>query len=257
MKNFMMNFNKLIVPVLFTVTGLAILLTNINPERPQSIWFMLAGGFIVIFSVLWILLTMGILSTKNSMIITLVITIPAVFLAYRNYASIADELKFKAFEEGRFQVVKERLIKIREAQIAYKKAKGTYCKSFDELIQFVQNGKMPIVRQEGNIDDSVAVAKGLVKIDTTWVPVIGSAYTVTFPVDSLRWVPFSPAGTAFFMDAGDLNTGEEMTSPVFVSSANYKDFLGDLYKSYSRIVQDSTIQVGSMEQVTTNGSWRE
>jgi len=257
MKNFMLHFNKLIIPSIFLMLGAILLAANANPSKPQSLWFVIAGVMIIIFSLLWILITLQVLNGKNWLIYTVIISLPALFLAYRNYATIADELKFKEQEEARFEVIKQHLIKIREAQIAYKSAKGTYCKSFDELIDFVMNGKVPVIKQIGNADDSVAVAKGLVRIDTTWLPVIGKAYMVTFPVDSLRWVPFAEAGTEFFMDAGELQTGENLTSPVFVASANYKDFLGDLYKSYSRIVPDSTIQVGSMDQVTTNGSWRE
>jgi hypothetical protein len=257
MKNYMLYFNKLVIPAIFLLLGVILLAANADPSKPQSIWFVFAGVMIVIFSLLWILITLQVLNGKNWFIYTIIISIPALFLAYRNYATIADELKFKELEAARFEVIKQRLIKIREAQIAYKSAKGTYCKSFDELIDFVMNGKVPVVKQIGNADDSVAVAQGLVRIDTNWVPVIGKAYIVTFPVDSLRWVPFAKEGTEFFMDAGELQTGENLTSPVFVASANYKDFLGDLYKSYNRIVPDSTIQVGSMEQVTTNGSWRE
>ncbi|MBE2247685.1 MAG: hypothetical protein IAE67_10550 [Candidatus Competibacteraceae bacterium] len=257
MKNFMILVNKLIIPVLFFLLGALILFSNLNPDKPQSVWFMLAGAILVLFSLFWILITLQVLNGKYWFIYAMLITIPSLLLAYRNYATIADELDFKRIEAGRFEVVKQRLIKIREAQIAYKLAKGKYCNSFDELIEFINNGTVPVIKQIGNIDDSVAVAKGLVRIDTSWVPVIGKAYFVTFPVDSLRWVPFAMAGTEFFLDAGDLETGENMTSPVFVAEANYKDFLHDLYKNYSRIVPDSTIRVGSMEQVTTNGSWRE
>lgn len=253
----MLFFNKLIIPIIFLLLGILLLATNSNPSQPQSVWFVVAGVMIIIFSLLWILLTLQILNGKNWLIYTIIISLPALFLAYRNYSTIADELKFKELEAARFEVIKQRLIKIREAQIAYKSAKGLYCQNFDELIDFVKNGNVPVVKQIGNADDSVAVAKGLVRIDTNWVPVIGKAYTVTFPVDSLRWVPYAEAGTEFFMDAGELQTGENITSPVFVAIANYKDFLSDLYKSYSRIVPDSTIQVGSMDQVTTNGSWRE
>lgn len=257
MKNFMFFFNKLIIPIIFLLLGVILLATNSNPSQPQSVWFIVAAVMIIIFSILWILITLQILNGKYWLIYTIVISLPAIFLAYRNYSTIADELKFKELEAARFKVIKQRLIKIREAQIAYKSAKGVYCKNFDELIDFVKNGSVPVVKQIGNVDDSVAVAKGLVRIDTNWVPVIGKAYTVTFPVDSLRWVPFAKAGTEFFMDAGELETGENTTSPVFVAIANYKDFLADLYKNYNRIVPDSTIQVGSMDQVTTNGSWRE
>lgn len=257
MKNVMILANRLILPILFFLMGLVVLLTNFNPEKPQSIWFLLAGAMILIFSIFWALFSLNVLSGKNWLLYTAIIAVPSLLLAYRNYASIADELEFKRIEAERFEVVKQRLIKIREAQIAYKLAKGKFCKSFDELIAFVNNGTVPVVKQIGNIDDSVAVAKGLVRIDTSWVPVIGKAYFITFPVDSLRWVPFAQAGTEFFMDAGDLETGDNMTSPVFVAKASYKDFLEELYKGYSRAVPDSSIRVGSMEQVTTNGSWRE
>lgn len=255
MKNFFLYFNKLIIPSIFLVIGLIFTFSSFNGGKPQTIWFMIGGLSLTVFSLIWILLQLNVLSIKNATIIAVALILPILFLAYRNYKSVENELKYLELVDVRFDAVKNHLIKIREAELAYKKTYNKYCDNFDTLIYFVQNGTIPELKITGNMDDSVAVANGLARIDTNWVAVIGNAYMLTFPVDSLRYVPFGKDNTQFSLAADML--GDEATAmvPVFEASTNWRDFLGDLWKDYGRIPKDSIIKVGSLDEPTTNGSW--
>lgn len=255
MKNFFLYLNKLIIPILFLFIGLVFVFTSLNGGKPQTVWFLTGGLFLTLFSALWILLQLNILSGKYASIIAIVLVFPILFLTFRNIKSIQNELKYLELVEKRFDKVINHLVKIREAELAYKQAKGSYCDNFDTLINFLKNGQVPILKQVGNMDDSVAVAQGLAYIDTNWVPVIDNAYIITFPLDSLRYVPYGKDNTEFTLASDMLYINESNSVPVFESTAKWRDFLGDLWADYGRMPKDSIIKVGSLEEPTTNGSW--
>ncbi|MFZ9701404.1 MAG: hypothetical protein ACO3AF_10050, partial [Flavobacteriales bacterium] len=192
-----------------------------------------------------------------------VLFIPALLVMGGIVYSIRRSIRFEEIKVERETVIKNRLLKIREAQLAYKEVKGDYTNSFEELIDFLKNGKTVVVKVDGNIDDTLAVAQGRVKIDSIWVPILGLKYIETFPIDSLKYVPFAmdpetrkPTGEQFLLQAGRIETPEGLEVPVFAASTNYGIFLEDLLLEYGKFSMDSLIQVGSMTEPNTNGSWR-
>ena len=54
-------------------------------------------------------------------------------------------------KEERYAVVIDRLIDIRDSQLAYKEVNGEYTDSFEKLINFVENGKVPITQRRDTL----------------------------------------------------------------------------------------------------------
>jgi hypothetical protein len=257
MNQFWVNFGKGLLPVLFGVIGIAVFFAGLSSESPQTVWFILSGLVIFTGSVLWFLFVFQFIKTNAPLKWSLVFLIPSLVLSVLIFRSISTSLEYREKEISRIKVIIERLTKIREAQLAFKDVHGVYASNFDILLDFVKTGVYPVERRVGNIDDSLAVAAGLVRIDTVFYSVLGYKYIETFPIDSLPFVPFSSPLVKFVMESDLILTPEGIEMPVFAASTNYNIFLKDLYASYGRLSVDSTIQVGSLTEPTTTGNWRE
>lgn len=263
MKNLSFWISKLLLPGIFTLAGLAMLLSGIKPGKYQSALYIISGVFMVAGSVVWALLVTGKLNMTWVRKYAALVFIPALIAMGGIVFSIRRSIRFEEIKLERENIIKNRLLKIREAQLAFKEVKGEYAQDFKTLIDFLKNGKALVVKVDGNLDDTLAVAQGKVKIDSLWVPVLGLKYIETFPVDSLRFVPFAmdpetrtPTGEEFLLEAGKIETPEGLQVPAFAASTNYGIFLEDLLLEYGKFSMDSVIQVGSMTEPTTNGSWR-
>jgi hypothetical protein len=263
MKNLSYWISKLLIPALFTAAGLAMLLMGLKPGKFQSALYLFSGLFMVVGSLIWALLVTGKLNMPWVRKYAALLFIPAILVMAGIVFSIRQSIRFEELKIERENIIKNRLMKIREAQLAYKEVKGEFTDNFNDLIDFLKNGKTVVVKVDGNIDDTVAVAQGKVKIDSIWVPILGLKYIETFPLDSLRYVPFAmdpeskkPTGEQFQLEAGKIETPEGLQVPVFAASTNYGIFLADLLKEYGKFSMDSVIQVGSMTEPNTNGSWR-
>jgi len=264
MKNLSYWISKLLLPGLFILAGLAMLLTGLKPGKIQSPWYVVSGFLLIFCSVVWSLLVTGKLKMPWVRKYAALIFIPALVIMGGIVLSIQKSLRFEEIKIERENIIKNRLLKIREAQLAFKEVNGKFADNFKDLIEFLKNGKTLVVKVDGNVDDTLAVAQGKVKIDSIWVPVLGLKYIQTFPLDSLRLVPFAmdpttkkPTGEEFLIEAGEIETPEGLKVPVFAASTNYGIFLEDLLLEYGKFSMDSLIQVGSMTEPTTNGSWRD
>lgn len=259
----MLIIHKLIGPLIGFIFGAFLLLTYIGGAakgQDQSSWFLIGGLTLIIFSIIGALIMYQVIKGNAAKIA--IISLAGIFIAiltYMNIKSVKNELDYTQLEKDRLNVVIERLKKIREAQLAYKETKGEFAKDFNTLIDYLKNGKYPSLKTTGNMDDTLAVQKGLARVDTTWVAVIGNGYIETFPVDSLRYVPYNQNKAEFLLNAGILDISEVTKVPVFEATVVYKEFMDDLWKQYSKIspLADSTVRVGSMTTPSLNGSWSE
>ena len=106
-----------------------------------------------------------------------------VLILVMGYLVIDSPMKKIRFDKEKTQrelAIKNRLIDIRTAQIAYKEKYGRHTANFDTLISFIQQDSLPIVLKEGFLNDSMinagmterkAIELGLIIRDTTYVPV--------------------------------------------------------------------------------------
>ena len=153
-------------------------------------------------------------------VINVILGVCALALLFICWRSIADTQEFDAEVSAREDVVKARLMEIRSAEEAWKlQNEGVYCDNWDALIDFVKNGKLPIVKKQGVLSDE-QMDKGLTEAsaaaivnsgdekaikenglenfrrDTVWVSLIDSLYNYEgFVADSMRYIPFSQGDT--------------------------------------------------------------
>lgn len=183
-----------------------------------------------------------------------------VALVYFIYTGVMKPIDFDKEKAVRYEKVIQRLKDIRSAQVAYRSVKGTYTGSFDTLISFIKTDSFPVLYAEGSLDDSLAVSKNLVIRETYYVPVRDSLFPKGYPVDSLRYVPFAPAGTQFEMEAGSINTASQLIVQVFQATAKNFDILQGLDRQLIININDLTdfpgLKVGDIKEANNNaGNW--
>ncbi len=193
-------------------------------------------------------------------IIQIVLGIAIVVLSYMIYSSIMGRIEFEKQAKERREAVIERLKDIRTAQIAYKNANGEFAKDFDKLISWVKTGKIQVIKQIGDAEDSVAVARGEVIRDTIFIPAIDTVFSASylgkrknFDIDQLPIIPNSD-GDKFEMDAGEI-TRNNVKVKVFEVFAPYKSIYKGLETDKHSIKMDDGLRVGSMTEPSTNGNW--
>ena len=93
-------------------------------------------------------------------IILTALVLPAaiVALVYLNFETVAQPVRFENDMNARKDVAIQRLKDIRTLQEAHKNVTGYYATTMDSLKLFYNEGKMTVVLQIGNHDDSLAVA---------------------------------------------------------------------------------------------------
>lgn len=195
-------------------------------------------------------------------IIQILLLVIIAVLAYLVYESIMHPIRFEKEKDKRFSATIERLKSIRTAQVAYRSQYGKYTGSFDTLIHFMKFDSFKVEKQIGSLDDSVAVAKGLVYRETIKVSVRDSLLK-GYPIDSIRFVPM--AGKAEFeIASGEIETASKVKVKVFEAKAHNNVILHGLDKQLiinlndlrKKLERYPGLQVGSITETNNNaGNW--
>ena len=194
-------------------------------------------------------------------IIQIVLAIASVGMAYLIWNSIDSKMILTEHVEARNIATQERLTQISEAQIEYKKVKGTYAASFEDLTYFLKNDSVVQVKMEGEVPDSLlgreslALQMGIIKRDTTKIPVKDILFMENFNsiVDSLAYIPHAD-GKQFSIAVGTIEKSK-MKMPVFEAKASLKDVYKGLETDNEGYNMDKFLTVGSLEEAKTNGNW--
>ncbi|KAA3642491.1 MAG: hypothetical protein DWP98_14005 [Bacteroidetes bacterium] len=188
--------------------------------------------------------------------IQLGLAIVAVVLAYFIYTGIQDKIIFQEKAEDRREVVQERLTHIVTAQKTFRGERGRYAANFNELLDFLNNDSLTIIKAIGNVPDTLteaqAVERGIVIRDTALVPA-NTIFNAGFPIDSLRIIPFSN-GNEFKMKAGVIEKNKVNVN-VFEASAKLEDVYNGLNTKNENIDLNDVLKVGSMTEPITTGNW--
>ena len=195
----------------------------------------------------------------NKKLINVFLGLCAVGLLFITWRSIQDTEDFDADVKAREAVVKARLMEIRSAEEAYKAQFGEYCADWSVLIEFVKNGKIPVVMKQGVLSDkqmdvglteakaaaivnsgdqAAIIANGLqdFRRDTVWVPLLDSLYNYEgFVADSLRYIPFSE-GDTFEIVACPNTTRSGSIIQVMECNAPDSSFLKGMGKQGARLI---------------------
>ena len=202
------------------------------------------------------------------------LVLAACTLAFLCYKSIMTPIEFNEVREAREKVIVERLIDIRRAETEYRNIKGDFTASFDTLINFIKYDKAKIVLKEGELTDKQleegmtekkAVKLGLIKRDTTYVSMLESLFGEGYPVDSLRYIPFSSPRQEFTLEKDEITTGSAgIKVKVMAAKAPYVSYLNDLDKQELVNLVETTeklekfpgLKFGDIEQANNNaGNW--
>ncbi len=192
-----------------------------------------------------------------------VILIAAIgLLVFLCWKSIQGPIDFNTQSQLRNEAVKQRLIDIRTAQVAYREIKGEYTASFDSLINFVKHGKVALLQKDGELTEEqmesgmtetkaikiinegneAAIKKaGLWDVknnrpqllrDSIFVSVVDNRFSNRrhFSADSLVFVPYGK-GSKFEMATDTLSTSSGFAINVFEAKTPYTTYLNDLNKN--------------------------
>ena len=194
-------------------------------------------------------------------IIQIVLAIASIGMAYLIWNSIDSKIILTENVAIRDAATQERLTHISEAQIEYKKVKGAYAGSFDDLIYFLKNDSVIQVKMEGEVPDSLigkealALEMGIIKRDTTKIPVQDILFLENFNsiVDSIAYIPYA-GGKQFTIAIGSIEKNK-IKLPVFEVKASYKDIYKGLKTDNEGYDMEKFHAVGSLEEAKTNGNW--
>ena len=183
-------------------------------------------------------------------------------LAYLIIESVQKPLRFNAEQFRRYEATIQRLKEIRTAQVAYRSENKEYTGSFESLIEFLKAGEFKVVKIIGDMDDSATISAGKIIKDTIRIPVLDSLFKKGYPVDSIRYVPFTH-GVEFEMDTAYLTAGNVKVNVFEAKISNdvlLKGLNAQLLFNFSADRMSKTgyagLKVGSLTETTNNaGNW--
>lgn len=197
-------------------------------------------------------------------VLQVIILIVVVALGYKLYEIIMTPIQFQEVKSARETVVIQQLKDIRTAQRAFKSSYSHYTGDIDSLIAFINHDSMTVKITMGSEDDSIAVAKGLVKTIEGRVAIKDTLFKVPgFKAENLKYIPFTDKQVVY-MGAGQLTTESKVVIPVFEARIPYKSYLGDmdpqqlinLIDVQKTLDKYPGLKVGSLEQSTNDaGNW--
>ncbi|MHA7944111.1 hypothetical protein ACJOV8_013630 [Formosa sp. 3Alg 14/1] len=237
---------------------------------------------IILIAVAAILLTIGLvwlidkfLPSGLKPVIIIALWALIAFLGYQTFMSVYTPIQFNKIKNKRYALVIEKLIDIRDAQLAHKQVTGTFAGEFDHLIKFIDTAKYTITqRRDSTVLDEemtkryggVESYKDIIIIDTLgFISVKDSLFKSSPRYKTMMNLPagIGPEGAKFKLEAGTLEQND-VKIPVFESSVK-KDVIlydqeRDLVIQENQViavdgVNGDAIMVGSMNEVKTNGNW--
>lgn len=164
--------------------------------------------------------------------------VSAIVLAFLLYFSVADEITKRKKIETIESLIKGRLDSLKMMQMAYKDMKGDYADNFDDLFNFMKNGKIAKLKQVGDVDGEVVN----VKQDTIFVnPILELFKNENVKIDHMKFVP--PYDTAKFKIASGRIIKNNVSVPVFEIEDPHP-------------VSDLTLKIGDINDAVTTGNWK-
>ncbi|PKP17771.1 MAG: hypothetical protein CVU05_14895 [Bacteroidetes bacterium HGW-Bacteroidetes-21] len=179
-------------------------------------------------------------------IISIVLLVVILVLAYLTYDSIMGPIRWRSEKEKRYKEVVERLKDGRKAQLAFYEKYEKYAESWDVLLNFIKTDSLPLIKAIGSVPDTLteqqALDMKLIIRDTIPIAVSDTIFPKGYPVDSLKYIPFTN-GAIFFIGAGEISTASGVKVKVFE------------IRDTAPFDPSNVMRVGSMTEATTSGNW--
>lgn len=212
----------------------------------------------------------------KKLIIQIILAGIIIFLGYLCYQSIMIPQQFKEIKTQRYDRIIQRLKDIRTAQDAYKGVYGVYTGSFDTLINFIKYDSVKVVRSIGSLSDddlekgvteAQAIKEGKIIRDTIKVSALDNVFGNLYPIDDLRYVPFTKRKHQFTMGASSVITDSGVEVPLFQAYVSNMIIFEDLRDQYNeqlleengeriRLKKFPGLKVGDLKEANNNvGNW--
>ncbi len=194
-------------------------------------------------------------------IINGLLVVVALVLVYFLFDSLSQPIKFSKECKVREAQVVAKLKDIREAQALFKNEYGHYTADFDSLINFIEEGRIPIVNIIPDPNDTT-FTKTI--NDTVGFETVAERFTKRnekFNAKTLAEIPFSN-NEKFHVEAGFITRGGLKVAVVEVN-APYSTFLyglddqriRNLAKQQEDINKYAGLKFGSMTEASDAGNW--
>jgi len=195
-----------------------------------------------------------------------------IYLSYITFMSVYGEIQFNKIKEKRYKTVIKNLVDIRDSQLAHRAVKGDFQKNWDSLIKFIEEEKFTITqRRDTTVLDKeltrrygVDTTKDIFIVDTLgFVNVKDSLFGIDERYKTMMVVPVGEKDKVFELKTGSIPQNG-INIPVFEVSVDKGIILFDqdenLIKKEKQVmsveqVNGSTLKVGSIKEVNTNGNW--
>jgi len=235
---------------------------------------------VILIVVVVILLTIGLvwlvdkfIPTKFKPVLIALLWVLIAILGYQTFMSIYNPIKFIKVRNERYVQVIEKLIDIRDSQLAHRQVTGKFAPNFESLVKFIDTAQFTITQHRDSIilDEEatkrfggVETMKEIIIIDTLdFVSVRDSLFKTSDRYKTMMNVPTAKEGAKFEMKAGTLEQND-FQIPVFEAKVEKNIILFDQERDL--IIQENQViavdgvngkylSVGSMEEVRTNGNW--
>lgn len=197
----------------------------------------------------------------KSNILKILFSIIIIILGYLVVRSIMTPVEFENEKSRREKIVIERLKEIRDVQIAFRSMHDRYTSSFDTLIDFIKNGKIPVVKIIPDPTDTTFTRTINDTIEYILVKDTLFKKYSNFNPDDLKIIPFSDK-KEFELNAGKIEISKTHVN-VFEVKAHYNDILFGMdkqlitntIKKLKDLEKYEGLKVGSMEEASTDGNW--
>ena len=186
---------------------------------------------------------------KQNKLIKIILPSLILFLAIFLTNTILKPIKFEKETNYRYHFIKEKLVDIRSAQLAFKEKNGQFTSDFQELINCVKLDSFVLVQKTDTLIEYYNTIyremqfKDTLLIDTLGtISILDSLFSKQYPIDSLAYVP--PANKLQFeLKAGVINKSK-IDVPVFEARDP---------KPYN---PQNVLIIGSMTEANLNGNWQ-
>lgn len=248
----MKSIGGYVFPVLLIILGGIVLVLALIDG--QNAWVKLGAFLTLLTGLIALLLQIGMLSRKAGFAIGVLCLVASLFLAFRNYRSVAEVLEFNEAKAAYDSKIIQSLKDLRAAEEKFKEANGAYTGNLDALRDFVKNGTYPMIRAIGQVPDTLteqqALEMKLIVRDTIRVSVLDSTFGTrkalegrTYPFDPNGFINSPVSGKPFLLRAGMIsNSGRN--APVVICKDPTPMVIGD------------TLMFGSLEKATVAGNWK-
>jgi hypothetical protein len=231
---------------------------------------------VIIAIVVIILLTIGIVwlidkfvPKKLKPVINILLWGLIIFLGYMTFMSVYKEIQFNQLKNKRYRVVIDRLIDVRDSQIAYKEVNGEFAGNFDKLIKFVATDSVAITQRRDTLIldqertdafGGVETFKTITLIDTlSFYSVKDSLFKGSNRYKTMMNVGVGKEGSKFTLKAGKLDEISVFEASVdkFIVLDGQEKYLIEKERQVFSVagVKGKVVKIGSMEEVNTSGNW--